>query len=144
MKRACSLFSVLLLTLLLNGCGSSDDKTDATTGTGDDQTTTAAKDNFTKHQTYSATGFATESGRGGGTTFRIFKKGPEFGKKIKVVFSSGYTVIVPDTSKRFSVGLFIFRPGGGSYRNPATWTAHKGVFLVAPAGDKSPSVTIWY
>lgn len=143
MKRACSLFSILLLTLLLNGCGSSDDKTDTTTGTGDDQTTTTKSD-FTKHETFSATGFATESGRGGGTTFRIMKKGPEFGKKIKVVFSSGYTVIVPDTSRRFSVGCFIFRPGGGSYRNPATWTAHKGVFLVAPAGDKSPTVTIWY
>lgn len=138
MKRLCSLFLILVLTLFLSGCGDDDD-TDTTTGSGTDTTT-----NFTKKETYTATGTAWEPDRGNGSTFRIPKKGTAFGKTIKVVFSSGYSVVVPDTSKRYSVGKFIYRCGGGPYRNYETWTAHGGAFIVAPANDTSSTVTIWY
>lgn len=141
MKKVCSLFLILVLTLFLSGCGDDDD-TDTTTGSGTDTTTT--KSTFSKKESYPATGTAWESGRGNGSTFRIPKKGSSYGKTIKIVFSSGYSAVVPDTSKRYSVGKFIYRCGGGSYRNPETWTAHGGAFIVAPENDKSQTVTIYY
>jgi len=144
MKRICSLFSILLLALFLNGCGSNDDKTATTTGAGDDQTTKATTDAaaFSHKETFSSTGSAPK--RGGGSTFRIKKKGTAFGKTIKVVFSNGWSVTVPNTSKRFTSGNFIYRAGGGSFRNAETWTTHGGVFLCANAGNKSKKVTIYY
>lgn len=148
MKKVCYLFLVLFLSVFLNGCSDSNEQPDAVTGVGDDKVTaatpTATKSTFSKKETYKATGTAWEPGRGNGSTFRIPKIGTAFGKTIKVVFSSGYTVIVPDTSKRLAIGKFLYRCGGGSYRNRETWTSHGGVFLAAPANDLSKTVTIYY
>ena len=138
MKKVCSLLLILLLTLFLSGCGDDDD-TDTTTGSGTDTTTST----FKNKEVYSSTGVA-PSGRGGGTTFRINKQGTAFGKKIKVVFSNGWSVTIPDTSKRYTQGNFIYRAGGGSYRNRETWTSHGGVFICANAGNRSKSLTIYY
>lgn len=52
------------------------------------------------------------AGNGGRMAWRINKKGTAFGKTIKLVFSNGYTVIIPNTSQKFakSDGL-IYRTG---------------------------------
>ncbi|MBI5544510.1 MAG: hypothetical protein HY901_11510 [Deltaproteobacteria bacterium] len=93
--------------------------------------------------TYGSTGV----GRGkdaGKNTWRIPKTGPSFGKSLKVVFSDGYTVTVPDTTKRFTNSDgFIFRPGIGS-KESGTGTSHNGVFLVGPKGHQATSATLYY
>lgn len=149
MKKACNLFLILCLTLFLSGCSDSDsDTTDTTTGTGTTTTTktstqTTTKTTYSRKATYTSSGVA-PAGRGGGTTFRINKRGTAFGKSIKVVFSNGWTVTIPDTSKRFSKNGFIYRAGGGSFRNAETWTSHGGAFICANNGNKSRSLTIYY
>lgn len=145
MKRACSLFLILLLALFLNGCGDSDDPTDVITGAADAKTpptTTTGSSGYSKSETFSATGVA-HAHRGRGSTFRINKQGPAFGKSIKVVFSNGWSIVVPDTSRRYASGNFIYRPGIGSVRS-GTGTAHGGVFIAANTGNKSKTVKIYY
>lgn len=147
MKRVCSLFLILFLALFLSGCGDDDD-TATTTGSATDKTTTTTaktttKTTYSKKATYTSSGVA-PANRGGGTTFRINRKGTSFGKSIKVVFSNGWTVTIPNTSKRFTKSGFIYRAGGGSYRNAETWTSHGGVFICANSGNKSKSLTIYY
>ncbi len=146
MKRACSLFLILLLALFLNGCGDSDDPTDVITGAADAKTppatTTTGTSGYNTSQTFSATGVA-HAHRGRGSTFRIPQKGTYFGKSIKVVFSNGWSIVVPDTSKRYASGNFIYRPGIGSVSS-GTGTAHGGVFIAANTGNRSKTVKILY
>jgi hypothetical protein len=77
---------------------------------------------------------------GGRQAWRIPKKGPEFGSRVKVIFSNGHTVIVPNTSRNYreSDG-FVFKPGIGPNGEGAdnTGTAHGGVYLHAPYGNNS-------
>jgi len=84
---------------------------------------------------------------GGRKAWRINKKGPQFGKRIKVVFSNGHTVMVNDTSHNYreSDG-FVFKPGLGpnGTGDSNTGTAHGGVYLHAPYGNKSNTVTFYY
>lgn len=117
--------------------------TDTKSSTGDSSAKeTAGSDGFSHQQTFSSTGVA-QAHRGGGTTFRIKKTGPSFGKRIKFVFADGWSVIVPDTSKRFATGNFVFRPGGGS-NSSNTWTSHGGIFLCSNTGNTSKTVTVFY
>ena len=82
---------------------------------------------------------------GGREAWRIPRKGPEFGSRVKVVFSNGHTVIVPNTSKNYreSDG-FVFKPGIGPNGEGAdnTGTAHGGVYLHAPYGNHSKMVKL--
>jgi len=146
MKRACSLFLTLLLALFLNGCSDSNEQPEAVTGAGDAPTTAAASNapapGYNQSATYKATGVA-HAHRGRGSTFRIPQKGTYFGKSIKVVFSNGWSIVVPDTSKRYASGNFIYRPGIGTVRS-GTGTAHGGVFIAANTGNRSKTVKILY
>ena len=84
---------------------------------------------------------------GGRKAWRIPKKGPAFGAKIKVVFSDGHTVYVNDTSHNYreSDG-FVFKPGLGpnGTGDANTGTSHGGVYLHAPYGNKSMKATFYY
>lgn len=84
---------------------------------------------------------------GGRQAWRIPQKGPSFGKKIKVVFSNGHTVYVNNTSKNYreSDG-FVFKPGIGPNGEGTndTGTAHGGVYLHAPYGNRSKQVTFYF
>jgi len=84
---------------------------------------------------------------GGRKAWRINKKGPQFGKRIKVVFSNGHTVMVNDTSHNYREGDgFVFKPGIGpnGTGDSDTGTAHGGVYLHAPYGNKSNTVTFYF
>ena len=147
MKKFCSVFFILFLTLLLNGCSDGDSRTDAVSGAGDVSATPPVSDNntseYTKQSTYSSYGVR----NGGRRAWRIPGKGPSFGNKIKVVFSNGHTVIVNNTSKNYREGDgFVFKPGIGpnGHGDSNTGTAHGGVYLHAPYGNKSTRVTFHY
>ena len=147
MKKFCSVFFILILTLVLNGCGDGDSQTDAVGGAGDVATapTTPEKNTseYTKQSTYSSYGVR----NGGRRAWRIPAKGPSFGNKIKVVFSDGHTVIVNNTSKNYREGDgFVFKPGIGPNGEGVhdTGTAHGGVYLHAPYGNRSTRVTFHY
>ncbi|MDP3481442.1 MAG: hypothetical protein Q8R88_16870 [Desulfoprunum sp.] len=171
MKNLMTILLVFSFALLLNGCGEWDNLVDSVSGSDDDEATTTTveaprKDvstpttqptttpttpttqpstdgTYKNKATYTSSGVA-PANRGGGSTFRIGKKGTAFGKTIKVVFSNGWSVTIPDTSKRFEKNNFIYRAGGGSFRNAETWTSHGGVFICANSGNKSRSLTIFY
>ena len=145
MKKLCCLFLILLLSLFLNGCSDDDDSTSTTvSGAGEETTTTAVSAaEYSRKATYTSYG----TRNGGRQAWRIPKNGPSFGKKIKVVFSNGHTVFVPNTSKNYreSDG-FVFKPGIGKmcHSSSCTGTAHKGVYLHAPYGNRSRQATIYY
>ena len=85
---------------------------------------------------------------GGRQAWRIPESGPDFGSKLKVVFEDGHTVYVNDTSHNYreSDG-FVFKPGIGPNGEGSanTGTAHGGVYLHAPYGNSSKTVTFyWY
>ena len=98
---------------------------------------------YANHTTYTSYGVR----NGGRQAWRIPKQGPEFGKKIKVVFSDGHTVYVNDTSHNYrEKDGFVFKPGLGpnGEGEADTGTAHHGVYLHAPYGNKSTQVTFYY
>jgi hypothetical protein len=166
MKRLMTVMLVLSFTLLLSGCGEWDNLVDSVSGSDDDDTTTTSdlprkdvsdtktktttktdtdtsKDSTYKNKaTYTSSGVA-PANRGGGSTFRINKKGTAFGKSIKVVFSNGWSVTISDTSKRYTKDNFIYRPGIGS-KESGTGTSHGGVFICANSHNTSKSLTIYY
>lgn len=84
---------------------------------------------------------------GGRQAWRIPDSGPEFGKQLKVVFADGHTVTVKDTSHNYreSDG-FVFKPGIGPNGEGSanTGTAHNGVYLHAPYGNKSQTVKFYW
>ena len=84
---------------------------------------------------------------GGRKAWRIPEQGPEFGDRIKVVFADGHTVYVNDTSHNYrEKDGFVFKPGLGpnGEGEANTGTAHHGVYLHAPYGNKSNKVTFYY
>jgi len=84
---------------------------------------------------------------GGRKAWRIPPQGPDFGPKIKVVFADGHTVIVNDTSHNYrEKDGFVFKPGLGpnGEGQANTGTAHHGVYLHAPYGNKSNTVTFYF
>ena len=96
--------------------------------------------------------------RNGRQAWRIANKGPEFGQPIKLVFSSGKEFTVNNTSKncrdqpscsrnsKAAMYGFVFKPGIGpnGEGDSDTGTSHGGVYLQAPWGDDSKTVTIHY
>ena len=143
MKKICCLFLILILTLFLNGCSDDDDST-TVSGAGDAKVTTSpAKTEYSQKATFTSYG----TRNGGRQAWRIPGKGPSFGKQIKVVFSNGHTVYVKNTSKNYreSDG-FVFKPGIGPNGHGVhdTGTAHGGVYLHAPYGNRSKQVTFHF
>lgn len=115
----------------------------ATSGAAEAPTTPAVTGDYKFKATYTSYGVR----NGGRQAWRIPKKGPEFGKKIKVVFSNGHTVYVNNTSRNYreSDG-FVFKPGIGpnGEGDNDTGTSHGGIYLHAPYGDYSKTVTVYY
>jgi len=111
---------------------------------------------FSKSSTYQSYGVR----NGGRQAWRIPKKGPDFGDKIKIVFSSGKTYYIYNTSKNCrgdnpntcdipsdkNKDGFVFKPGIGpnGEGDGDTGTSHGGVYLHAPYGNDSKSVTFYY
>ena len=111
---------------------------------------------FTKSSTYESYGVR----NGGRQAWRIPKKGPDFGDKIKIVFSSGKTYYIYNTSKNCrgdnpntcdipsdkNKDGFVFKSGIGpnGEGDTNTGTSHGGVYLHASYGDDSKSVTFYY
>ena len=143
MTRICNVFLILLLTLFLNGCSDSKDEPETVSGAGDEKSATPQTSEYTKQDSYRSYG----TRNGGRQAWRIPRKGPSFGKKIKVVFSNGHTVYVNNTSKNYreSDG-FVFKPGLGpnGHGDSNTGTAHGGVYLHAPYGNRSKQVIFHY
>ncbi|MBB5349380.1 hypothetical protein JWG42_12875 [Desulfoprunum benzoelyticum] len=113
-------------------------KTETKTSSDTEKTTTSE---YTRKSTYTSYGVR----NGGRQAWRIPKKGPDYGKKIKFVFSNGYTVIVTNTSRNYRQSNgFVFKPGIGPYGEGEnnTWTAHGGIYLHAPYGNASKQVTL--
>lgn len=151
-------FKVLLICLLplfFMGCSSSDED-NFISGSGDAPPSKAGKKTYpTKEKETKTSGEYSHSStyssygtrNGGRQAWRIPRKGPDFGAKIKVVFSDGHTVYVRDTSKNYreSDG-FVFKPGIGPNGEGSanTGTAHGGVYLHAPYGNRSTQVTFYY
>ena len=179
MKTTLKILLILATSLLLSSCGEWDDLVDSVTGSDDDDapsvqaeaprkpvakpatktdsktdTKTDSKDStddssgeYSRKATYTSYGVR----NGGRQAWRIPKKGPEFGKKIKVVFSDGFTTVVNNTSKNFRLSSgkgrgFVFKPGLGpnGEGDEDTGTAHGGVYLHAPYGNRSKQVTFHY
>lgn len=173
MKHFLKILLILSVSLLLSSCGEWDNLVDSVTGSDDDDTATAQAEAPRKPVSTPATKTETatdskddgddddsESGyshkatytsygvrNGGRQAWRISKKGPEFGRKIKIVFSDGHTVTVNNTSRNYreSDG-FVFKPGLGpnGEGEENTGTAHGGVYLHAPYGNRSKQATIHY
>ncbi len=174
MKKLTTMLLALTTVFLLNGCGEWDNMVDSITGSDDDDDTTVQAEAPRKEVPQTKTTTSTDTGtttgtdketktedgyknqatftsygvrNGGRQAWRISKKGPEFGKKIKVVFSDGHTVLVKDTSHNYreSDG-FVFKPGIGpnGEGDSNTGTAHGGVYLHAPYGNRSTRVTFHY
>lgn len=171
MKHFLKILLILSVSLLLSSCGEWDNLVDSVTGSDDDDTTTAQTEAARKPVATPATKTETtteskddgkdeESGyshkatytsygvrNGGRQAWRIPRKGPEFGRKIKIVFSDGHTVTVNNTSRNYreSDG-FVFKPGLGpnGEGEENTGTAHGGVYLHAPYNNRSKQATIHY
>lgn len=125
----------------------------ATSGTTADTTPTVTGD-YKFKSTYTSYGVR----NGGRQAWRIPKKGPDFGQPIKFVFSSGKSFTVNNTSKncrdqescsrnsRAPMYGFVFKPGIGPNGDgdSDTGTSHGGIYLHAPYGDRSQTVTIHY
>ena len=115
--------------------------TDTTTPATDKGTAPEAE--YDEKATYTSYGVR----NGGRQAWRINRKGPEFGKKIKVVFSNGHTVFVKDTAHNYrEKDGFVFKPGIGpnGEGDSDTGTSHGGVYLHAPYGNSSKQVTFFY
>ena len=171
MKHILKILLILSVSLLLSSCGEWDNLVDSVTGSDDDDTTTAqaeaarkpvttpaaktetkttttaSKDVKSEEYSRKATYTSYGTRNGGRQAWRIPKKGPDFGKQIKVVFSDGHTVYVKNTSRNYreSDG-FVFKPGIGPNGEGSenTGTAHGGVYLHAPYGNRSKQVTFHY
>jgi len=156
----CFTAALAVLVILLVGCSSDDDQ--GTIGGAGDERSDRVRDGSTKKATMpnqdgGSSQPTTSSGacskdymsygtrNGGRQAWRIPQKGPEFGSRVKVVFSNGHTVMVPNTSRNYreSDG-FVFKPGIGPNGEGAdnTGTAHGGVYLHAPYGNRSQMVKL--
>jgi hypothetical protein len=126
----------------------------ATSGAATTAVTPTATGDYKFTATYTSYGVR----NGGRQAWRIPKKGPDFGQPIKFVFSSGKSFTVRDTShncrdqescgrnSRAPMYGFVFKPGIGPNGDgdSNTGTDHGGIYLHAPYGDSSKTVTIHY
>jgi len=106
-------------------------------------TNTKTTTEYSRKETYTSYGVR----NGGRQAWRIPKKGPEFGKKIKFVFSNGFTVVVTNTSRNYRQSNgFVFKPGIGPNGEGVnnTGTAHGGIYLHAPYHNSSKQVSLYY
>lgn len=144
MIKICRLFIIFFLALAINGC-SDDDDSATVSGSGNESVAENSQPSSEYDQKETYTSYGTRNG--GRQAWRIPKKGPAFGKKIKVVFSNGHTVYVNNTSRNYreSDG-FVFKPGIGPNGEGVnnTGTAHGGVYLHAPYGNRSKQVTFHF
>lgn len=79
-------------------------------------------------------------------TLRATKIGTDFGKSIKVVYPNGFSFIVPDTSKRFSLNgkETVYRAGGvGLSKSSERYTSHGGMGIWTQKAGSSSFVTIY-
>lgn len=158
----CFAVAIALALVMLVGCSSGDDQ-GTIGGAGDERSDRVRDGGPTKKATMpnqdggKTAPTTTSSGacskdyssygtrNGGRQAWRIPQKGPEFGSRVKVVFSNGHTVMVPNTSRNYreSDG-FVFKPGIGpnGEGDDDTGTAHGGVYLHAPYGNHSQMAKI--
>lgn len=76
----------------------------------------------------------TTSTSDGYRTLRLMVLGSSLGHSLKFVFENGYSVVIPDTNKRFEVGnrLLIYRCGGsGLTTSDEKYTSHGGMGIWA-------------
>lgn len=161
--RAIIALAAAILLFLVVGCSSGSDD-GGITGAGDERSdrvrdgsnkkatmpnqdtgTTSAKPPSTTSGNCSKDYASYGTRNGGREAWRIPRKGPEFGSKVKVVFSNGHTVFVPNTSRNYRASDgFVFKPGIGPNGEGSenTGTAHGGVYLHAPYGNHSKMVKI--
>jgi len=98
---------------------------------------------YNSRDTYTAYGVR----NGGRKAWRVPRKGPSFGPSVLVVFENGHKVLVEDTSHNYrEKDGFVFKPGIGPNGEGEhdTGTAHGGVYLHAPYGNKSNKATFHY
>jgi len=98
---------------------------------------------YNSRDTYTAYGVR----NGGRKAWRVPRKGPSFGPSVLVVFEDGHKVLVKDTSHNYrEKDGFVFKPGIGpnGTGDANTGTAHGGVYLHAPYGNKSNRATFHY
>lgn len=110
---------------------------------------------YAKKKTYTSYG----TRNGGRQAWRIPEKGPDFGSKVKVVFSDGKTFTVNNTSKNCrdredtcnrdsSAPMygFVFKSGIGPNGDgdDNTGTSHGGVYLHAPYGSTAKQATFYF
>jgi hypothetical protein len=77
-------------------------------------------------------------------TGRLDRRGDSFHvKSLGVQFSDKPAIYyVADVNKRAERNGFIYRRGGGSYRNRDTWTSHGGLFVSRPRDSKATKFRI--
>lgn len=75
----------------------------------------------------------------GSHTGRLSRRGDSFGlRSLGVQFNdSGSVYYIADVNKRAEKNGFIYRRGGGAYRNRETWTSHGGMFVSRPNGSRA-------
>lgn len=131
----------------------SDGKTWTATS-GEAETPTTPTTGYSKSKKYQY--FNHANGR---QAWRIPENGPWFGQPVKVVFSSGKEFTVKNTSKncrdqesdcqrnsKAEMYGFVWKSGIGpnGEGDENTGTSHHGVYIHAPHGDTSTSLTIYY
>ena len=125
-----------------------------TASSGTASTPTSPVTGYSKSKTYRY--FNHANGR---QAWRIPENGPWFGQPVKVVFSSGKEFTVKNTSKncrdqesncqrnsKAKMYGFVWKSGLGENGegDENTGTSHHGVYIHAPHGDTSTSLTIYY
>lgn len=77
-------------------------------------------------------------------TGRLDRRGDSFGvKSLGVQFNDKPAIYyVANVNKRAERNGFIYRRGGGSYRNRDTWTSHGGLFVSRPRDSKATKFRI--
>ena len=139
-------YLILILALFLSSC--SDDKgDDAEIFAGEQDSKIVGSQPATEpaQMTNAATGPTYKYfnvGDGGRMAWRIPVKGTVFGRSFVVRFSNGYAIRVPNSARRCSHrNGFTYRPGIGTIKS-GTGTSHGGVYIYAPRGNKSQTLTI--
>ena len=135
--------TILILALFLSSC--SDDKSDdAEIYVGEQDAAIVGEQQAAKSSAAvrGATYRYYNVGDQGKYAWRIPRKGPSFGSRLLITFSNGFRVVIPNSSKRCSLrNGFIYRPGIGSIKS-GTGTSHGGIYIYAPRGNKSQTLTI--
>lgn len=135
---------IIILALVLAGCSHSDDDNGPIMpGDGEDRIfNEPAVENTGNAVTSKAFKYYNTNPKTNQRAWRISQKGPAFGKRLLITFSSGARIIIPNSSRRCTgFGGITFRPGIGSISS-GTGTSHGGVYIYGPKGDKSTTLTI--